>query len=190
MAVWSLAGMAHAAARSVFSFAFARFALGIGQSANFPASIKSVAEWFPKKERALATGIFNSGPNLGAILVPLLVPAIALKLGWEMAFIITGVLGFIWLLFWIPMYRKPEQETRLSDDELQYILQDGEETEQKKLPWKSIITYKQTWGICLARFLTDPIWWFFLYWLPKFLNSNYNINLTNIGLPLIVIYVV
>ncbi len=190
ISLWSVAGMFHAAASSVFSFALARFALGIGQSANFPASIKSVAEWFPKKERALATGIFNSGPNLGAILVPLLVPVIALKWGWEMAFIVTGALGFGWLFFWIPMYRKPEQDKRLSATELQYILQDDEETTPQKLPWKSIVSYKQTWGICLARFLTDPIWWFFLYWLPKFLNSTYQINLTNIGLPLIIIYVV
>ena len=190
ISMWSLAGMFHAAARSVFSFSVARFALGIGASANFPAAIKTVAEWFPKKERALATGIFNSGPNIGAILTPLIIPVIALKWGWQWAFIGTGALGFIWLLFWIPMYRKPELDERLTESERMYILQDDSGTETKKLPWKSIISYKQTWGICLARFLTDPIWWFFLYWLPKFLNSNYHINLTNIGLPLVVIYVV
>jgi len=190
ISLWSLAGMAHAAARSVFSFALARFALGIGESANFPAAIKTVAEWFPKKERALATGIFNSGPNVGAILVPLLIPAIALKWGWQWAFIITGALGFVWLLFWIPMYRKPESDKRLTESERMHILQDDTGPEMEKLPWRKIISYKQTWGICLARFLTDPIWWFFLYWLPKFLNSNYNIDLTHIGLPLIVIYVV
>lgn len=190
MSLWSLAGMAHAAANSVFSFALSRFSLGIGQSANFPAAIKTVAEWFPKKERALATGIFNSGPNIGAILTPLLIPIIALKWGWRSAFIITGALGFVWLLFWIPLYRKPESQKLLSEAERNYILQDDKGPETTKLPWKSIISFKQTWGICLARFLTDPIWWFFLYWLPKFLNSNYNINLTNIGLPLIVIYVV
>lgn len=190
ISLWSLAGMLHAAARSVFSFAVARFALGIGESANFPAAIKTVAEWFPKKERALATGIFNSGPNFGAILTPLIIPIIALKWGWQWAFISTGALGFIWLLFWIPMYRKPELDGRLTESEREYILQDDLEPVTKKLPWKSIISYKQTWGICLARFLTDPIWWFFLYWLPKFLNSNYHINLTNIGLPLVVIYVV
>ncbi|MCK9412584.1 MAG: MFS transporter [Prolixibacteraceae bacterium] len=190
ISLWSLAGMAHAMARSVFSFSVARFGLGIGESANFPAAIKTVAEWFPKKERALATGIFNSGPNVGAILTPLLIPIIALKWGWQSAFIMTGALGFIWLLFWIPMYRKPELQKLLTETERNYILQDDREPETKKLPWKMIISYKQTWGICLARFLTDPIWWFFLYWLPKFLNSNYHINLTNIGLPLIVIYVV
>ena len=190
ISLWSLAGMVHAAARSVFSFALARFGLGIGQSANFPAAIKTVAEWFPKKERALATGIFNSGPNVGAILTPLIIPIIALNWGWQWAFIITGALGFIWLLFWIPMYRKPESDKRLTESERRHILQDEVEPETTKLPWKSIISYKQTWGICLARFLTDPIWWFFLYWLPKFLNSNYHIDLTNIGLPLIVIYMV
>jgi ACS family hexuronate transporter-like MFS transporter len=188
--LWSLAGMAHAAAKSIFSFSLARFILGIGESANFPAAIKTIAEWFPKKERALATGIFNSGPNIGAILTPLLIPLIALKWGWQSAFITTGALGFIWLLFWIPLYRKPELEKRLTENERNYILQDDLEQEAKKLPWKSIICYKQTWGICLARFLTDPIWWFFLYWLPKFLNTNYQINLTTIGLPLIVIYLV
>jgi len=188
--LWSLAGMTHAFARTVFSFSLARFALGIGESANFPAAIKTVAEWFPKKERALATGVFNSGPNLGAILTPLLVPLIALKWGWQSAFIITGALGFIWLLFWIPMYRKPELETRLSETERSYILQDELEPETKKIPWKKLISYRQTWGICLARFVTDPIWWFFLYWLPKFLNSRFHIDLTNIGLPMIVIYLV
>jgi MFS transporter, ACS family, hexuronate transporter len=188
--LWSLAGIAHAAAKSIFSFSLARFVLGIGESANFPAAIKTIAEWFPKKERALATGIFNSGPNLGAILTPLLIPLIALKWGWQSAFIITGALGLVWLLFWIPLYRKPELQKRLTENERKYILQDGQEQEVTKLPWKSIIRYKQTWGICLARFLTDPIWWFFLYWLPKFLNTNYKINLTTIGLPLIVIYLV
>lgn len=188
--LWSLAGMAHVAARSVFSFALARFSLGIGQSANFPAAVKTVAEWFPKKERALATGVFNSGPNIGAILTPLLIPLIALNWGWEMAFISTGAIGFIWLIFWMVIYRKPEINPRLGEEERKYILQDELVPETRKLPWKSIVSYKETWGICLSRFLTDPIWWFFLYWLPKFLNTKYGIDLTNIGLPLIVIYLV
>ncbi len=190
ISLWSLAGMAHAGAQSVISFSLARFALGMGESANFPAAVKTVAEWFPKKERALATGIFNSGPNAGAILTPLLIPIIALHWGWKAAFLVTGALGFIWLFFWIPIYRQPESEKRLGEAERTYILQDDKEQEIKKLPWKSIISYRQTWGICLSRFVTDPIWWFFLYWLPKFLNSNYHIDLSNIGLPLIVIYVV
>ena len=186
----SLSGMLHAAFSSVVAFATVRFGLGIGASANFPAAIKTVAEWFPKKERAMATGLLNTGSNIGAILAPLLIPLIALNWGWQWAFMSAGALGFIWLFFWMLTYKKPEENTKLSKAELDYILQDEAEPETKKLPWKSIISYKQTWGICLARFLTDPIWWFFLYWLPKFLNSNYNINLTSIGLPLIIIYVV
>ncbi len=188
--LWSIAGMAHAAARSVIGFAASRFALGLGESANFPASVKTVAEWFPKKERALATGIFNSGPNVGAILTPLLIPAIALTWGWKWAFISTGAVGFIWLIFWVLFYKRPELNNKLSEKERKYILQDGEEPVGKAMSWKSIIGHKQTLGICLARFLTDPIWWFFLYWLPKFLNTNYGIDLTNIGLPLIIIYLV
>ncbi|WP_297088023.1 MFS transporter [uncultured Draconibacterium sp.] len=188
--LWSIAGMAHAAARSVFGFALSRFALGIGESANFPAAVKTVAEWFPKKERALATGIFNSGPNVGAIVTPLLIPLIALAWGWQWAFVITGALGFVWLLFWMYTYKRPEKNEKLSDAERAYILQDGEEPVQQSIPWRKIIGHKQTLGICLARFVTDPIWWFFLYWLPKFLNSNYGIDLTNIGLPLVTIYVI
>jgi ACS family hexuronate transporter-like MFS transporter len=186
----SVAGMFHAAFSSAMAFAVARFGLGIGASANFPAAIKSIAEWFPKKERALATGIFNTGSNLGAILTPLIIPVIAITLGWQWAFILAGALGFVWLIFWTLTYKKPELNAKLSDAERAYILQDEKEPDTQKLPWKSIISYKQTWGICLSRFLTDPIWWFFLYWLPKYLNSNYNIDITHIGLPLIVIYVI
>ena len=188
--LWSLAGMAHAWARSVFSFALSRFALGIGESANFPASIKTVAEWFPKKERALATGIFNTGPNIGAMLTPLLIPLIALNWGWKMAFISTGALGFVWLIFWLILYKRPEINTKLSESERNHILQDGEEPVMEKIPWRKVIVHRQTLGICIARFVTDPIWWFFLYWLPKFLNSKFDIDLTNIGLPLITIYTI
>ena len=186
----SVSGMIHAAFSTVFTFAIARFGLGIGASANFPAAIKTVAEWFPKKERAMATGLLNTGSNVGAIVSPLIVPLIALNWGWQWAFITAGLLGFVWLLFWMITYRQPDKNRKLSSNELNYILQDEKEPETQKLPWKSIISYKQTWGICLSRFLTDPVWWFFLYWLPKYLNSNYHIDLTNIGLPLIVIYVV
>ena len=187
MAVWSLAGMVHAAARSVISFASIRFILGLGQSANFPAAVKSVAEWFPKRERALATGLFNAGSNVGAILTPLIIPVIALKWGWQWAFIGTGAAGFIWLFFWIPFYKRPELNKKLKKAEKEYILE-NEQEETVKIPWIKIIPHRQTIGICLARFVTDPIWWFFLYWLPKFLNSNYGIDLTNIGPPLIIIY--
>ncbi|MCK5207028.1 MAG: MFS transporter, partial [Cyclobacteriaceae bacterium] len=187
--LWSVAGMFHAAARSVFSFAVARFALGLGESANFPAAVKTVAEWFPKKERALATGLFNSGSSIGAILAPLLVPWIALNYGWQWAFIATGALGFVWLIFWLPVYRRPEAHTKLKSLELDHILQDGHETENK-VPWRKIFPHRQTLGISLSLFLTAPIWWFFLYWLPKFLNNNHGIDLSNIGLPLIVIYII
>lgn len=187
MAVWSLAGMLHAAARSVISFASIRFILGLGQSANFPAAVKSVAEWFPKRERALATGLFNAGSNVGAILTPLIIPVIALKWGWQWAFIGTGAVGFIWLFFWVPFYKRPELNKKLNKAEREYILE-NEQEETVKIPWIKIIPHRQTIGICLARFVTDPIWWFFLYWLPKFLNSNHGIDLTNIGPPLVIIY--
>jgi ACS family hexuronate transporter-like MFS transporter len=187
--LWSLAGMAHAAARSVLSFAVARFALGLGESANFPAAVKTVAEWFPKKERALATGLFNSGSNIGAIVAPLLVPWIALNFGWEWAFIVTGALGFVWLIFWIPTYRKPENHKGIRQTELRYILQDGGDAGHK-VPWRKIFPHRQTLGISISLFLTAPIWWFFLYWLPKFLNANHGIDLSQIGLPLVVIYLV
>lgn len=186
----SVAGMFHAAVASVSAFAVARFSLGIGASANFPAAVKTIAEWFPKKERALATGIFNAGSNVGAILTPLLIPVIAFHWGWQWAFISAGALGFVWLVFWVLVYSKPEDKKKLSEAELSYILQDETVAETTKLPWSAIVSYKQTWGICLARFLTDPIWWFFLFWLPKYLHSTYGIDLMHIGLPLMVVYVV
>jgi len=188
IAVWSLAGMGHALASSAISFAAARFTLGLGESANFPAAIKTVAEWFPKKERSLAAGIFNAGSNIGAIVSPLLVPWIALSFGWQWAFISTGAIGFIWLIFWIKTYRKPEKHPKVSQEELQFIESDGEET-KTKLSWGQVIFRREVLVICLARFLTDPVWWFLLYWLPKFLNQNHGITLTDIGLPLIAIYV-
>lgn len=187
IAVWSLAGMAHALARSALSFGIARFMLGLGESANFPASIKIVAEWFPKKERALATGIFNAGSNIGAIVSPLLVPWIAISFGWQWAFIITGGIGFIWLVVWLLTYRKPEEHPKVNRQELQYIESDTQELPQK-LGWGQVIFQKEVVVICLARFLTDPVWWFLLYWLPKFLHTNHGITLTDVGIPLVVIY--
>jgi MFS transporter, ACS family, hexuronate transporter len=187
--IWSIAGMFHAGARSVASFVIARFTLGIGESANFPAAIKTVTEWFPKRERALATGIFNSGSNIGAMITPLVIPLVALKWGWKSAFLITGASGFVWLLFWIAFYKKPEENKGLAPAEREYILQDDIETTET-ISVKKILFHKQTLGICLARFVTDPIWWFFLFWLPKFLFKNYGIELNNIGLPLFTIYTV
>jgi ACS family hexuronate transporter-like MFS transporter len=187
--IWSIAGMAHALARSVFGFGLARFTLGIGEAANFPAAVKTVAEWFPKKERALATGWFNAGSTAGAITAPIIVPVFALHLGWKWAFIITGALGFIWLVFWWLYYNKPEQHPKLSKEEYRHIRQDGEDP-TKSTPWGRLLPLKSTIGLGLTRFISDWVWWFFLFWLPKFLNDAYGITLNKIGLPLIVIYVV
>jgi MFS transporter, ACS family, hexuronate transporter len=185
--VWSIAAMAHALAKTPYGFGVARFTLGLGEAGNFPAAIKTVAEWFPKKERALATGIFNSGSNIGAIIAPLIVPWITLAFGWQEAFIFTGAIGFIWVIFWIIYYEKPEADKRLSKPELEYIQSDPPDT-QVKIPWISLLKHKQTWAFALGKFLTDPIWWFYLYWIPKFLYNNYEITLDKIGLPLIIIY--
>lgn len=187
--VWSIAGIMHAYARGFLSFAGMRFLLGLGESANFPAAVKTVAEWFPKKERALATGLFNSGSNIGAIITPVAVPWMAINWGWQAAFIVTGALGLIWVILWWRTYQKPEKHKKLTSQELEHILQDGVENEQQ-LPWSSVIFHKQTLGISISLFLTAPIWWFFLYWLPKFLHTSHNVQLASIALPLIVIYVV
>ncbi len=187
MITWSLAAMAHALARSAFGFGAARFALGLGESGNFPAAIKTVAEWFPRKERALATGIFNAGSNVGAIAAPLLVPWITITYGWQEAFIITGAIGFIWLAFWIWLYEIPAKHKRLGKPELAFINSDPPES-LEKVHWMKLLTHKQTWAFALAKFLTDPVWWFYLYWVPKFLNKEYGMTLDKIGPPLIVIY--
>jgi ACS family hexuronate transporter-like MFS transporter len=187
MVVWSFAAAGHALASSVLSFASARFGLALGESANFPAAIKTVAEWFPKKERALATGIFNSGSTVGAIIAPLLIPFLAVTFGWQAAFIATGALGFIWLVFWVLFYKTPEKAA--SDKELAHILSDKEpEQTVTSVPWKKLLSHKQTLGICLGRFLTDPIWWFFMYWLPKYLSEQLGLDLQGLGIPLIIIY--
>ena len=186
---WSLAGMGHALAKTVIGFALARFFLGLGESANFPASIKTVAEWFPKKERALATGIFNAGSNIGAILAPLLIPFIVLNYGWQWAFIFTGFLGVIWLLFWLVSYRVPEKHKKVSAVELAYINSDEPEP-IAKISWLKLVVRRETITICLSRFFTDPVWWFLLYWLPKFLDKQYGVGLTGLEIPLITIYIV
>jgi len=186
---WSVAAMCHSFARSAFGFGAARFALGLGEAGNFPAAIKTVAEWFPKKERALATGIFNSGSNVGAIVAPLAVPFIAVTYGWQWAFIITGALGFIWLAFWLAVYRKPEEHPKLSRAELAHIQSDPLEP-TTRIPWARLLPHRQTWAFAAGKFLTDPVWWVYLFWLPKFLNTTYGLNITQIGLPLVVIYVV
>ena len=188
--LWSIAGMAHAAARSVTGFAFFRFALGIGESANFPAAVKSVAEWFPKKERAFAAGLFNSGSTVGAILAPIIVSGITVSYGWQWAFIITGALGFIWLIFWLAYYQIPSKHPNISKEELAYINQDEDEKDEKSIRWVDLFKYKQTIGICSTRFISDWVWWFFLFWIPDFLSKTHGINIKEVVLPLITIYAV
>ena len=189
MIFWSLAAMGHAFARSAIGFGVARTALGLGEAGNFPAAIKTVAEWFPKKERAFATGIFNSGSNVGAIIAPLTVPWIAITWGWEWAFIATGSIGFIWLIFWLMVYRKPEEDPKLSAGELAHINSDVEEP-MKRIPWARLLPHRQTWSFAIGKFLTDPIWWVWLFWLPPFLNQKFGLDITKIGPPLIVIYLI
>jgi ACS family hexuronate transporter-like MFS transporter len=185
---WSFAAVGHALARSAFGFGLARFALGVFEAGNFPAAIKTVAEWFPKKERALATGIFNAGSNVGAVIAPLVVPLITLTWGWQEAFIFTGSLGFLWLILWFWLYEKPEKNKRLSAKELKFIQTDPPDP-LVKIPWKQLLKYKGTWAFAMGKLLTDPAWWFYLYWIPSFLYSNYGITLHEIGIPLIIIYV-
>jgi len=186
---WSLAAMGHALARTAGGFAVARAALGLGESGNFPGAIKATAEWFPRKERALATGIFNAGSNVGAIVAPLMVPFVALRWGWQAAFVATGALGFVWLAFWLSIYRSPEEHPRVGAAELAHIRSDPEEP-AAAVPWLSLLKHRQTWAFFLGKFLTDPIWWFYLYWLPKFLDTSFGVKLAAVALPLIVIYLV
>jgi ACS family hexuronate transporter-like MFS transporter len=186
---WSIAAMSHAFARTAGGFAIARAALGLGESGNFPAAIKTTAEWFPARERALATGIFNAGSNVGAILTPLIVPSIALAWGWQAAFIVTGSLGFIWLIFWLLVYREPEHHKKVSAAELAHIRSDVKEPPHEPLRWALLLTHRQSWAFLIGKFMTDPIWWFYLYWLPKFLDANWGIKLAQVAAPLIVIYV-
>ena len=186
---WSLAAMAHALATTAAGFSIARAMLGLGESAIFPGSIKTIAEWFPKRDRALAAGWFNAGTNTGAIVAPLVVPAIALRWGWQWAFVITGALGLIWLAFWIPVYRDAGVHARVSRAELGYINSDGPEPETS-VPWIQLLGYKQTWAFAVGKLLADPVWWFYLYWLPKFLDTRYGVKLSGLALPLIVVYTI
>jgi len=170
-------------------FALMRFLLGLGEAGNFPASIKTVAEWFPKKERALATGIFNSGTNVGALLTPLIVPWITLRWGWQWAFILTGFTGFFWLAFWLKSYRSPEEHPRLSAAEMSHIRSDPPET-IVAVRWRKLLPHRQTWAFAIGKFMTDPIWWVYLFWIPDFFQKNHGLDLKSIGLPLVVIYLV
>ena len=186
--VWSLAAMAHALARSAAGFSVARFALGLGESGNFPAAIKTVAEWFPQRERALATGIFNSGSNVGAVVAPLLVPWIALTYGWRWAFLATGALGFVWLIFWLTSLSQAGRTPAPVAARNAPLLGATRWQSRVKIRWPRLLGRRQTWAFALGKFLTDPVWWFYLSWLPKFLNKKHGLALDKIGLPLIVIY--
>lgn len=185
--IWSVAAMSHSLATGVISFAVARFALGLGEAGNFPAAIKAVAEWFPQRERALAAGIFNSGSNIGAIAAPLLVPIVAAQWGWQAAFLCTGALSATWLTVWLLTYRTPDQEPRVSAAERAYI---GAEpaAPTRRVSWSQLLRHRQTWAFAAAKFITDPIWWFFLFWLPKFLHAEYGLGLLELGAPLITIF--
>jgi ACS family hexuronate transporter-like MFS transporter len=187
--IWSIFAMAHALARSTFGFTIARSGLGIGESGNFPSAIKSVAEWFPKKERALATGIFNSGTSIGAVVAPIMVPLILASYGWQMAFIITGALGFIWLVFWWFIYEIPSRKKGLSKAEFDYIHSDEEAAAPgNKVTWRQLLRVRQTWAFVFGKFLTDPIWWFFLFWLPGYFSDTFKLDLTKPGWPLVIVY--
>jgi MFS transporter, ACS family, hexuronate transporter len=190
MVFWSLASMGHALANSLAGFMIARCALGFGEAGVFPASIKCVAEWFPKKERALATGIFNAGTNIGAIITPLVVPWIVVHWGWRWAFIGTGSLGFAWLILWLLLYRKPREHPLCTDREREYIESDAESVVNGKIKWAQLLPHKQTWAFAAGKFMIDPIWWFYLFWIPDYLQRQHGLHLTQIGLPILVIYVI
>jgi len=188
--IWSLAAVGHALSKSWVGFAVARFSLAVGQSGNFPSAIKAVAEWFPKKDRALATGIFNGGANMGTILSPLIIPALVLSFNnWRVAFLWTFPISLSWALIWLKYFRKPENSPNVSEEELRYINSDsGIEENTEKVRWKDILPHRATWAIAVAKFMADPIWWFYLFWGAKYLNVKFGVNLKTIGLPFFTIY--
>ena len=185
--IWSIAAMLPGAAFSVITFAIAMFLLGLGEAANFPACIKTVAEWFPRRERALATGIFNSGANIGNIVVPIAVPTLVMLVTWRGAFVVTGALGVVWLLFWLIYYRRPEQHRSVSKAELDLILSDPAETVES-VPWSRVFPCKETWAFAIAKFLTDPIWWFYLFWIPGYLQTTFHLSLQQSRVPVVLAY--
>ncbi|HEY4940818.1 MAG TPA: MFS transporter [Rhizomicrobium sp.] len=188
--VWTIAHVAHAAVRTVFGFTLVRIGLGLGESGNFPAGVKAVAEWFPKSERALATSIFNAGTGIGAIITPLIVPVIVHYFGWQAAFVITGSFSLVWLWVWIQNYRSPREHAKLGKAELDFIESDPPDTEQQKnIPWTRLFRVKETWAFALGKFLIDPIWWFYLFWLPGFFAEHYHLNLLTFGPPLVAVYI-
>ncbi|KPF89702.1 hexuronate transporter [Novosphingobium sp. AAP83] len=187
--IWTLGHMAHGFATGVTSFAAARFGLGVGESGNFPAGIRAVTDWFPQRERAFAIGLFNAGANVGAIITPLLVPVLVLYFGWRAAFFITGIFGVVWLLAWWFIYRHPSEHPRVSKEELAWIQQDPVDPVEP-IGWSKLLTVRETWAYALGKFLIDPIWWFFLFWLPGYLFERYDMDLKTFGLPLAAIYLI
>jgi ACS family hexuronate transporter-like MFS transporter len=186
--VWTIAHVAHAFVHTLAGFTLVRIGLGLGESGNFPGGLKAVAEWFPKKERALAVGVFNAGANVGAIITPLIVPAITLAFGWRAAFIVTGSFTLVWLAVWLAVYRRPQAHKRVSAAELAYIESDPPEATEP-VPWLKVLKTRETWLYAGTKFLIDPIWWMFLFWLPDFFAKRYHLDLKSFGPPLVVVYV-
>jgi MFS transporter, ACS family, hexuronate transporter len=188
MAVWSLSAMGHALANTVLEFGIARFCLGAGESGNFPAALKTVAEWFPQRERSLATGIFNSGSNVGAIFAPILIPWVTLHFGWHAAFLATGIFSSAWILLWCSKYRAPKDHPTLTEAELRHIYDEAAESVGPKAPWARLLGTRQTWAFSAAKFCIDPIWWFYLFWMPSFFAKTFGLDLSHLGLPLVLVY--
>jgi ACS family hexuronate transporter-like MFS transporter len=188
MAIWSLSAMSHALANTVFEFGIARFSLGIGESGNFPAAIKTTAEWFPQSERSLATGIFNSGANVGAILAPIIVPWVTIRYGWHAAFLVTGGFSALWILWWFRNYRRPTDHPTLTGTELRYIYEEAAEQMGPSTPWAKLLGLRQTWAFSIPKLLTDPIWWFYLFWMPSYFTAKFHLDLSHLGLPLVIVY--
>jgi ACS family hexuronate transporter-like MFS transporter len=188
---WSTAAVGHAAVGSVGGFMVARAALGLGEGGNFPSSIKAVALWFPKKERALATAIFNSGANVGAIIAPAIVPVLAFTWGWQSPFVVMGIAGFAWLLLWLPFYGEPDKLDRVSRDELAYIRTDADAASPSaRLPWRDLLRYRQAWSFIVAKLITDPVWWFFLIWLPTYFKDTRHLDIKTSWVHLVTIYAI
>lgn len=187
--VWSMSSMAHAFAGNVIEFSVARLGLGLGEAANFPSAIKAIADWFPRKERALATGIFNSGSNIGAVVAPLTIPFVVAKFGWHSAFVFTGLMSLTFVVVWSLVYREPENHKRVSAQELAFIRSDSDSmAAAQKLPYLKMLEKRAAWAFLIGKFMTDPVWWFYLFWLPGFLNEKYQVDLLHLGPPLVAIY--
>jgi MFS transporter, ACS family, hexuronate transporter len=189
IAAWSISAAAHALVGNYAGFLTARVCLGLGESGNFPSAIKATALWFPRRERAFSTSIFNSGANVGALVAPAIIPPIALKFGWQAAFVLAGVAGLIWLCFWIPLYSTPENAKRLSPAELDYIRSDRDEAgSQPKMAWGELLKYPQTWSFIVGKFMTDPVWWFFLIWLPDYFKKTRGLDIKHSWIHIVTIY--